>query len=172
MNNTVRTAFKNNISQIDIKELSEAQKAHAWAAIGHNFKSDLIFYDVPGNSNGKMMADFYINSILEPIIKSWIQNDLPFVLEEDRDSNYKIIKLNTMATTLVKTWKQKNHLTSYFNCSESPDLASIKNAWQYTKHHIQKFPHYSKESTIQLAKEGWEGITQSWINKQISTMPK
>jgi hypothetical protein len=43
------------------QESSEAQKAHTWAAIGHNFKSDLIFYDVPGNSNGKMMADFYVN---------------------------------------------------------------------------------------------------------------
>jgi hypothetical protein len=106
----------------------EAQKAHAWAAIGHNFKSDLIFYDVPGNSNGKMTTDFYVNDILEPIVKPWIQNDPPFVLEENRDSGHGITKSNTVATTLEKTWKQKNHLTSYFNCSGSPDLAPIKNA--------------------------------------------
>jgi hypothetical protein len=47
----------------------EAQKAHAWTAIGHNFKSDLIFYDIPGNTNGKMTADFYVNGILESHVK-------------------------------------------------------------------------------------------------------
>ena len=94
----------------------EAQKAHAWAAIGHNFKSDLIFYDVPGNTNGKMKADFYVNSILEPIVKPWILYHPSFVLEEDRDSGHGIAKSNTPATLLVKGWKEKNHLHSYFNC--------------------------------------------------------
>ena len=98
-----------------------------WVAIDHNFKSDLIFYDVAGNSNGKMTADFYVNGILESIVKPWIQNNLPFILEENRDSGHGIVKSNTVTTTLVKTWKQENHLTSYFNCSGSPDLASIEN---------------------------------------------
>jgi hypothetical protein len=73
---------------------------------------------------------------------------------------------------LFKKWKRKNHPTTYFNCSGSPDLALIENAWQFTKHHVCKFPHFAKENTIQLATEGWEGITQSWINKRIDTMPQ
>ena len=150
----------------------EAQKAHAQAAIGHNFKSDLIFYDIPGNTNGKMTADFYVNGIFEPHVKQWIQNDPPFVLKEDRDSGHGIAKTNTTATMLVKEWKRKNHLTTYFNCSGSPDLAPIENAWQFTKHHVCKFPHFTKENTIQLATDRWEGITQSQINTRIDTMPQ
>ena len=64
------------------------KKLHVWAAIGWNFKSGLVFYDVPGNSNGKMSHQAYLGNILEPIVKPWIQQVQkgqidPFVLEED-----------------------------------------------------------------------------------------
>ena len=153
------------------KPVAEAKKAHAWAAIGHDFKSDLIFYDVPTNTNGKMTAQFYVNNILEPVIKPWIQNHSHFILEEDRDSGHGIAKTSTPATKLVKTWKQENNLTSYFNYSGSPDLAPIENAWQPTKQYIRKFPHFTKLETIQLAREGWEGIKQDWINKKVDEIP-
>jgi hypothetical protein len=41
-------------------DIDTSYKLHAWACIGHNFKSDLVFYDA-GNSNGKMTHDCYIN---------------------------------------------------------------------------------------------------------------
>ena len=34
-----------------------------------NFKSDIYFYDVPGNSNGKMTHQVYIDFILELVVK-------------------------------------------------------------------------------------------------------
>lgn len=34
------------------------------AAVGHNFKSDIYFYELPGT---------YIDKILEPIVNSWLQ---------------------------------------------------------------------------------------------------
>ena len=37
--------------------------------MGYNFKSDIQFYDVPNNSNGKMSLKIYRDQILKPIIK-------------------------------------------------------------------------------------------------------
>ena len=30
------------------------KQVHVWAVIGQNFKSDITFYNVPGNINGKI----------------------------------------------------------------------------------------------------------------------
>ena len=54
----------------------------------YNFKSDIIFYDVPGNKNGKLTHQVYIDSILEPVVKFWITAGEDFVLEEDGDSGH------------------------------------------------------------------------------------
>lgn len=59
-----------------------------WAAVEYNFKSDIIFYDVPGNKNGKLTHQVYINSILEPVVKAWIMAGEDFVLQEDGDSGH------------------------------------------------------------------------------------
>ena len=36
------------------------KRKHAWATVDFNFKSDIYFYDVPGNSNEKMTHQVYI----------------------------------------------------------------------------------------------------------------
>lgn len=44
---------------------------HYWAAIGHDFKSEITnFYKIARNTNGKMSKQAYINQILEPVVKS------------------------------------------------------------------------------------------------------
>jgi len=35
----------------------------------------LTFYDVPGKSNGKISHSVYVNSILELVVKPWIEED-------------------------------------------------------------------------------------------------
>lgn len=35
-------------------EEKDRKRKHCWAAVGYNFKSDIIFYDVPGDKNGKL----------------------------------------------------------------------------------------------------------------------
>lgn len=51
-----------------------SKRHYCWALVGHNFKSDITyFYNVPGNSNGKMSRQVYFDSILEPIVKPWIE---------------------------------------------------------------------------------------------------
>ena len=111
---------------MQIRRWLRRKKAHTWAVVGHNFKSKLVFYDVPTNTNGKMTAQAYVDKILEPVVKPWIQENNNFVLEEDRDSGHGISVKLTPATKLVKDWKEANGLTSFFNCSGSPDLSPIE----------------------------------------------
>lgn len=65
----------------EVDEPAEKYKKlyHCWAAVGHNFKSDIYFYNVPGNTNGKMSQQVYIDQILEPIVKPWIKAHHDFV---------------------------------------------------------------------------------------------
>ena len=57
-----------------------------------------------------MCQKVYIDQILEPIVKSWIDAHYNFVLEEDGDSGYGPGKSN-----IVYTWKEANGLEFYFN---------------------------------------------------------
>jgi len=63
------------------------KRLHAWAAVGYNFKSELYFYEVPGNGNGKMSHKVYAQ-LLEDMVVPWIKEGHDFVLEEDGDSGH------------------------------------------------------------------------------------
>lgn len=145
----------------------DRKRYHCWAAIGHDFKSDISFYEVTGNTNGKMSQQAYINQILEPIVKPWIEAKQDFVLEEDGDSGHGPGKSN-----IVRTWKQEHILEFYFNCHNSPDLAPIENCWQPVKGHLRKFPHWDDATTKELIYEGWATASQKFINEKVESMPE
>lgn len=44
------------------------KKLHAWAAIGYDFKSPLVLYNILSNTNGEMTLEVYRDNILESII--------------------------------------------------------------------------------------------------------
>ena len=143
------------------------ERAHSWAAIGWDFKSELSFYKVEGNRNGKMSLQVYRDQILNPIVKPWIDRGDDFVLEEDGDSGH-----GTSKSNIVRTWKKENRLESYFNCSNSPDLSPIENCWQPPKQYLKRFPHWDEFETRELAIEGWQSISQSFINERVRSMPQ
>jgi hypothetical protein len=76
------------------QEDSDKKRIHAWGAIGYNFKSPLVFYDILSNSNGKMTQKAYIQQILDPVVRPWIERGDDFVLEEDGDSGYDPLRVN------------------------------------------------------------------------------
>jgi hypothetical protein len=147
---------------------TDQKRIHAWGAIGYGFKSPLVFYDIPSNSNGKMTQKAYIQQILEPIVKPWIDRGDDFVLEEDGDSGH---GPSRSSGNIVKSWKKKHGLDHYFNCPGSPDLAPIEDAWQPTKQYVRHYGHWEPDETRTLAQEGWDGITETWINRRIESMP-
>ena len=161
---------KNCVQETREPDEADKKKLHSWAAIGHGFKSPLVFYEIASNTNGKMTQRAYIDQILEPVVKPWIQRGDDFVLEEDQDSGHgmpgKIKKTN-----IVTEWKAKNGLESYFNGSHMPEISPIEDCWQPTKQYVRKFPHWDEQDTRELALEGWERIPQDWIDKRIEQIP-
>ncbi|KAF2175431.1 hypothetical protein K469DRAFT_610770, partial [Zopfia rhizophila CBS 207.26] len=142
-------------------------RVHAWAAVGWEFKSPLTFYDIASNNNSKMTQKDYIKQILEPVVLPWINKGQQFILEEDGDSGYGPSKSN-----IVQAWKQKHNLQHYFNCHSSPDLSPIENRWQPPKQYVKKFPHWDEQDTRELAIEGWDKVTQKFINTRVLSMPQ
>jgi hypothetical protein len=153
------------IQEADEPDEKDKKRFHCWATIGWDFKSPIYFYNVPGNTNGKMSLQVYRDQILEPIVKPWLESGQDFVLEEDGDSGH-----GTGKSNIVRTWKQKHGLKSYFNCSSSPDLSPIENCWLPPKAYCRKYPHWNDATTRELIYEDWDQVTQNFINKQVATM--
>jgi hypothetical protein len=145
----------------------DRKRFHCWAAVGYDFKSDIYFYTVPGNTNGKMTQQVYIEQILEPIVKPWIEAGHDFALEEDGDSGHGPAHNGN----IIRKWKEEHGLEYYFNCSSSPDLSPIENCWLIPKQWLRKWPHWDDTTTQELILEGWKELSQEHINKLVLTMP-
>ena len=116
-----------------------------------------------------MSLQVYINQILEPVVKPLLLEKQDFVLEEDSDSGYGKAKNRN----IVRQWKEEeNNLEYFFNCASSPDLSLIENCWQPPKQHLKKFPHLDDRTTKKLIVEGWDLVSQRFINEKYHSMPK
>ena len=101
----------------------DKKRVYAWAAVGYDFKSDLVWYDNPNNTNGKMSLKVYKDQILEPVVKEWIESGERFVLEEDNDSGH---GTGQKKGNIVRSWKEKYGLEQSWNVSHSPDFSPIE----------------------------------------------
>ena len=155
------------IQEADSPKPKDEKRVHCWAAVGWDFKSALQFYEVPGNNNGKMTQQAYIDQVLEHMVKPWLQADDDFVLEEDGDSGH-----GPGPNNAVRAWKQHHGLQHYFNCAASPDLAPIENCWLPPKQYVRQWPHWDDATTKQSILEGWEKVTQEFINELVLSMPQ
>ena len=115
-----------------------------------------------------MSLQVYINQILEPVVKPWLLEKQDFVLEEDGDSGHGKAKNRN----IVRKWKEENNLEYFFSCASSPDLSLIENCWQPPKQHLKKYPHWDDRTTKELIVEGWDLISQHFINEKCRSMPK
>ncbi|KAK4232654.1 hypothetical protein C8A03DRAFT_48484 [Achaetomium macrosporum] len=114
-----------------------------------------------------MTLQCYRDSILEPVVGEWLRQGQFFVLEEDNDSGHGTSKKN-----IVRDWKERNGLESFFNCTQSPDFSPIEKAWQLPKQAVNKRPCWEDDIVKQLAEEGWQGLKQETINKWVDQIPQ
>jgi hypothetical protein len=121
---------------------------------------------VSNNNNDKMTHQMYIDFILEFVVKSWLEREDDFVLEEDDDSRHDTSKTRNS----VKKWKENHELKHYFNCVSSSDLTIIENCWQSAKQHVRKCSHWDKASLRQLIKNDWARVSQEFINEKVCQM--
>ncbi|KAK4129395.1 hypothetical protein N657DRAFT_660760 [Parathielavia appendiculata] len=107
----------------------DQKRLHCWAAVGYDFKSPLVWYGVPGNSNGKMAMQVYRDHILEPVVGGWLREGQSF-------------------SNIVRAWKEQNGLESFFNCAQSPNFSPIEKAWQGPKQYVKKRPCWDDELSM------------------------
>ena len=114
-----------------------------------------------------MSQSVYIDQILRPYVKEWIDNGDSFILEEDRDSghgpndNY----------NKVRKYKNEIGLDFYFNSPKSPDISVIESSFQPLKQFLAHTGHFDIETLKQRAEKGWnEHLSQAFINKQVQGM--
>lgn len=95
------------------------QRYHICGAVRCGFKSELVFYEVPLNSNGKMSLQIYRDVILDGEVARWLARGDQFVPKEDGCSGHGggISKRRN----IVKIWKEEHSLKHFFNMSSSPD---------------------------------------------------
>ncbi|KAF1960716.1 hypothetical protein CC80DRAFT_523056 [Byssothecium circinans] len=130
---------------------------------GERYCADCIQHTLNRDDEKALEKD----SILKPIVKPWIDRGDDFVLEEDNDSGH-----STGQRNIVRTWKEKNGLNYYFNCPSSPDLSPIENCWQPPKQFLKRYPYWDEFETQELVLEGWENISQAFINERVNSMPQ
>ncbi|KAG7114450.1 hypothetical protein HYQ44_008234 [Verticillium longisporum] len=142
------------------------KRLYAWAAVGYNFISDLIFYEVPASTNERISQQIYRDRILEGQVKRWLEAGHSFILEEDGDSGYSYKR--------CRAWKQAHGLRYQFNTQGSPDLSPIENAWRIPKQHIQQQTDWDVEDLKALAIEAWQELQAhpERVNGWVDSMPQ
>jgi hypothetical protein len=154
------------VQEVREPKSKDVVRVHYWAAIGYNFKSPLVWYDVPSNKKGKMSLKVYRDTILEPVVGQWLRDGHDFVLEEDNDSGH-----GTGRSNIVTAWKKANNLTHFWNCSHSPDWVPIEKAWQAPKERTKRQCAWDDKYLKELAEEAWETLTQERINAWVEEIP-
>ena len=61
---------------------------------------------------------------------------------------------------------------TFFNYHDSPDLVPIETSWQGPKQYQRKCPHWDHETLRELFREGWDRVSQPYINKSVLSMPE
>lgn len=145
-------------------------KVHCWAAVGWDFKTDLIFYE-PGNKNGAVSHRVYIDQILEKEVRKWVERGDDFILEQDGAGGHGGGP-KARWDNPVKVWFEEMGVKMFFNCHDSPDLTLVENCWQAPKDFCRKTPHWDVESLKEILREGWEQVTKPFINDLVKTMPQ
>lgn len=156
------------IQYCDSPDIKDEKVLQGWTAIGTNFKSPIIFNELPSKSNGKMSLQPYIDRILEPVVKPWIQAGHDFILEEDGDSEPGKGRNNN----IVRKWKTENRLEYFFGCASSPDLSPTANCWQPQTQQLKRYSRWDDATAKLTVMEGWESTSQNYINERIRSMPE
>ncbi|KAF7561409.1 hypothetical protein G7046_g2742 [Stylonectria norvegica] len=152
----------------------DVKKVHAWAVVGYDFKSELVFYEESTNPNctGVMTMSEYRDKVLQKVVKPWLTTLGPqaFILEEDTEyfAHGSCSKVN-----LAQQWKEENGLRCYFNCGDSPDLSPLDTLWPPKKQWTtEPLKDWEDETLKQVIRDTWASVDQERVNMWVEFMPQ
>ena len=81
-----------------------------------------------------MSQGVYLDQILKPHVKPWLDSGEDFFLVEDNDSGHG----GRSDSNIVKSWKTEHNLKYLFNAPRSPCLNPIENCWRVPDHAVNQ----------------------------------
>ena len=123
---------------------------------------------------GAITNKAYIEQILEVEVKKWgTSKEIGYVLEQDGASGHGGSGgPQAKYRNPVAKWFRDHGVKTFFNYHDSPDLAPIENCWQGPKQYQRKRPHWDQETLRELLREGWDQVSQPYINSLVLSMPQ
>ena len=150
----------------DYERKADKTRVYAWAWVGWNFKSDLVFFhELPNHKDTKMSGQLYLERVLEPHVKPSIERWESFTIMEDGDSSIRSFRGMEAAK-----WLKDHNVPFYFNAPHSPDLSVIDDCWQSVKDEVRKAERPDEEALKAAALRGWKSVTQDFINWRAENM--
>ncbi|KPM39516.1 hypothetical protein AK830_g7046 [Neonectria ditissima] len=159
----------------DVAWPRDVKRVHVWAAVGHGFKSELVFYDdsTSPNGTGVMTMPEYRDRVLDKAVRPWLAaaGTLGFVMEEDAEA---FAHGSASKVNLAQQWKEDHGLRCYFTCGDSPDLSPLDSLWPSRKQWTVAEPpkDWEDETLRRLVRETWAGLDQERVNVWVDFMPQ
>ncbi|KAJ6789161.1 hypothetical protein PWT90_03285 [Aphanocladium album] len=167
----------------------DVRRVHAWAAIGHGFRSELVFYDdqTGAKSLGIMTPASYQDVILEQHVRSWpvgedvttdadgaeVRRSSKIVWEED--CNPHAAGGNTIDRS-AEAWKDERRLHRHKGCAEAPDLCPLDVIFppgkQWTTTEPGLLQDWEPETLRRAARQAWAAVDQERVNLWVELMPQ
>lgn len=138
-----------------------------WAAIGWDFKSELIFIESHG-SGGGMSKEDYKEQILTRYVGPLLKDKLGLIFIEDGNTAYRL------KDDAMKKFKADLHITCLsFWPPSSPDFNPTENVWRIIKQRLKNWGPFLRIEDLKAAvQEEWDKLTQLEINKLLVTLPQ
>jgi hypothetical protein len=134
-------------------------RLHAWVAVGHGFKSDLVFYTCRA-PHGKLNQKEYI-ALLERTVKPWLDRGDQFILEESAEGEHGPKDNNNV----VQKWKKKAGLHYYMNFASGEDVNVAGREW------LETTKVRTPDQARNVIMEAWGKVRQEWIDHRVEFLP-
>ncbi|RFU26349.1 hypothetical protein B7463_g9989, partial [Scytalidium lignicola] len=145
---------------------------NAWGAIGHDYKSPLLFVKGSGKKGALTQMD-YLSQILTPHIKSILEDfgaythalGLEPLFMEDGNPAHGHKSIHNCCTQ----YRTKHGIILMPYPSTSPDMNPIEKCWRWIKQSLHRRHRQptNEDEMRQFVLEEWDRIPQKWINELI-----
>jgi hypothetical protein len=135
-----------------------------WAAVGYDYKSELVFVDWGNNDDGKvqrMTADLYKRYCLQPNVATFLRRKALFMQDGARCHTAKTVMtyLENKKVNVMQGWP-----------AHSPDFNMIESIWSELDRELSKLVTKevrSKDALKPLVQQAWANVPQRVINNHV-----